>query len=113
MMPPFAWLTFAIGSPVMKCLTSSTSSDSYGLPQRRTGIFKGLATGGSRKRREKGCSNRYFGRSVQGCPVIATSERSLHGNEPFWKNASMDRSREKAVQDSNIEPSERRTSSGA
>ena len=46
MMPPLAWLTFAIGSPVMKCLTSSTSSDSYGLPQRRTGIFKAVATAG-------------------------------------------------------------------
>ena len=58
MMPPLAWLTLAIGSPVMKCLTSSTSSDSYGLPQRRTGIFS-VDTGVSGRRRE-GCLNRYY-----------------------------------------------------
>src|SRR5262245_33848222 len=53
MMTPLAWLTLAIGSPVMKCLTSSTSSDSYGLPQRRTGIFRGLATGGFQQESER------------------------------------------------------------
>ena len=35
--PPFARLTFAIGSPVAKCTTSSTSMLVYGWPQRRTG----------------------------------------------------------------------------
>src|SRR5688500_10399728 len=36
-MPPFARLTFAIGSPVEKCETSSTSMLVYGWPQRSTG----------------------------------------------------------------------------
>ena len=37
--PPLAWLTLAIGSPVAKWTTWSTSSDSYGFPQRRIGRF--------------------------------------------------------------------------
>src|SRR5919108_1989555 len=37
MSPPFARLTFAIGSPVAKWTTSSTSMLVYGWPQRRTG----------------------------------------------------------------------------
>ena len=35
--PPLARLTFAIGSPVEKWTTSSTSMLVYGWPQRRTG----------------------------------------------------------------------------
>src|SRR5688572_9594625 len=38
-MPPFARLTFAIGSPVWKWTTSSTSMLVYGWPQRRTGSW--------------------------------------------------------------------------
>ena len=37
MIPPLAWLTFAIGSPVAKCVISEISNDSYGFPQRTTG----------------------------------------------------------------------------
>ncbi len=37
--PALAWLTLAIGSPVMKWTTLSTSSESYGLPQRRIGML--------------------------------------------------------------------------
>src|SRR5262245_26541387 len=48
--PPLARLTRAIGSPVEKWTTSSTSMLAYGWPRRRTGIFNSVDSYRGRRR---------------------------------------------------------------
>ena len=75
--PLLAWLTWAIGSPVMKWTTVSSSSDSYGWPQRRMGMLGMVLDGG----KWNGRAGRKL--PLQYTPTVVASASSRNGRTPL------------------------------